>query len=262
MYLAGINCHSPVNARWYSPGFLHFIMLSQQLAAEGYNFFDLTPGYDLYKEELANGHDEVYEVVIGGKPAYRLKRRIRKWIHSRLVASGKRPMSTELALKRYAWLAKHRTPGSLINERFKFLRKKEKQQQFLLQTYTLPAATKVSLNKDSIIDLQAFTTGKRSTLTKWEFLGDAVYRLERGQHCYTWVENGVLSGCVWFFDKPDTDDTVEISGFYYHATAGEQVTGFINEVIDTAVNKERKNYIVTAERSIGHALQLAGAKIV
>ncbi|HUP13509.1 MAG TPA: GNAT family N-acetyltransferase [Niastella sp.] len=271
MFLAGLNCHSSVYARSYSPGLLQFIMLSQQLADEGYTYFDLSPGYDAYKEELANEHDEVYELVISSKPVFRMKRRLRKWAHSRLIAWGKRPMSVELSIKHYSYLAKHRTPASLIKQLFKRLEKKEKLQRFWLQSYALLSANRIMLNKDKITDLQQFTTPKRSGLTTWEFLSDAVYRLERGQHCYSWVENGCLMGCVWFNcqdaqpakneGQQETDNTLEFTGLYYHTTARNRLKNFIIEVINAAVNKEKKNYILTREKLLGKALHLSGIEL-
>jgi hypothetical protein len=270
MYLAGLNCHSPVYARLYSPGLMHFIMLSQQLAGEGYSYFDLTPGYDAYKEELANEHDEVLELVISGKQSFRMKRRLRKWVHSRLIAWGKRPMSVELSMKNYSYLAKHRTPASLIKQLFKRFEKKEKPARFWVQSYSPLPAGNIILNKDNITDLQQFTTPKRSALTRWEFLSDAVYRLERGQHCYTWVENGCLMGCVYFNsqdaqakkeEQQETDNSLEFHGLYYHATAGDRLNGFIKEVINAVVNKEKKNFVITGEKHLSKALQQAGIKL-
>jgi hypothetical protein len=271
VYLAGVNCHSTVHARWYSPGILQFIMLSKQLVDEGFNYFDLTPGYDSYKEELANEHDEVHELVISSKPAFRFKRRLRKWVHGRLVAWGKRPMTVELAMKHYSYLAKHRTPASLIKQLFKRFQKKEKLQRFWVQSYSLLPAGRIALNKNNISDLQQYSTAKRSALTKWEFLGDAVYRLERGQHCYTWVENGCLMGCAWFIyqdvqpakneEHQEADNTLEFTGLYYHTTAQDRLNGFIKEIINAAVNKERKNFILTREKLLSKALQVAGIKL-
>jgi hypothetical protein len=270
MYLAGLNCHSPVYARLYSPGLLQFIMLAQQMTDEGVHYFDLSPGYDAYKEDLANEHEEVLELVISGKPAFRLKKRLRKWVHGRLIAWGKRPMSVELAIKNYTYLAKHRTPASLIQQLVKRFGKKEKQQRFWLQSYALMQGSKITLNKDNIVDLQQFSTAKRSALTKWEFLSDAVYRLERGQHCFTWVEDGCLMACVWFScqdvqsskeDNQETDNTLEFQKLYYHTTAHDQINCFIKEAINAAVNKEKKNYIFTKEKLLSKILDLSGIKL-
>jgi hypothetical protein len=271
MYLAGLNCHSPVYARLYSPGLLQFIMLAQQMTDEGVHYFDLSPGYDAYKEDLANEHDEVLELVISSKPAFRLKKRLRKWVHGRLIAWGKRPMSVELAIKNYTYLAKHRTPASLIKQVYKRFGKKETLQRFWLQSYTLAPESKIALNKDNITDLQLFSTNKRSALTKWEFLSDSIYRLEKGQHCYTWTENGCLLACVWFIcqdvqplnneENQEADNTIEFTGLYHHATTHDRLNCFIKEVINEAVNREKKNYILTREKLLNKILDLSGIKL-
>ncbi len=72
--LAGINCHSPFNARLYSPGLMHFILLAKLLKEEGITWFDLTPGYDTYKEELANRHHEVKELLISNSRSLKIKK--------------------------------------------------------------------------------------------------------------------------------------------------------------------------------------------
>jgi hypothetical protein len=128
------------------------------------------------------------------------------------------------------------------------------------------------LKKDDLVDLQEFTSGKRSDLTRWEFLSNAAFRLERGQHCYTWVENGTLLACAWVSyqdvqsakkdDRPENDNTIELLGLYCHANGKDRLTGFVNEVINSAVNKEKKNYFSTNEPLFWKALELAGGKKV
>jgi hypothetical protein len=159
----------------------------------------------------------------------------------------------------------------LIKDLFNRLRKKEKQQRYWLQKYTVSTATTISLNKDNLIELQEFKAGKRTDLTRWEFLGDATYRLERGQHCYTWVENDCLLGCAWFsyqevhsagkeHDTPEAGSTIELQRLYCHATGRNRLPDFINEVIGAAINKERKTYFLTSEPLYCKALELAGGK--
>lgn len=267
--LAAINCHSPVNARWHSPGFLHFVMLAKQIEEEGFRYFDLTPGYDTYKEELANGHDEVTELVISHSLKFRIKRKIKKWLHTRLVASGIRPMTVELTLKRYFYLLRRRSVMSVIKILAGRFNKKSKQKLYLAQTYTLPATIKISLRKDSLADLMHYAAGKGTGATKWEFLGDAMFRLERGQHCYTWIENGRLMACAWFGypehseEKkgnidPEAGNTIEFRNLYCHQAAKDRLTGFLNKVIDAAVNKEGKDHILTNDPVFCKVLEEAG----
>ncbi|OQP51687.1 GNAT family N-acetyltransferase [Niastella populi] len=269
VYLAGINCHSPTHARSFSPGFLHFVLLSQQLAAEGYSYFDLTPGYDPYKEELANEHENVYELVISNRPSFRIKRRIKKWVHARLVAAGKRPMTIELQWKRYGYLVKQHSPASLIKRMFRVFHKKEKQKSFLLQAFENPS-TKIPLAHDNIIDLLAYKASKKTGLSKWDFMYDASYRLERGQHCYTWMENGILVCCAWVSytdvlspkkdNDPDADKKFEIHGLYCHSAGSGRLTGFIHAVIDEAVNVEKKHFIITNEPMFCKQLEEIGKR--
>ena len=273
VYLAGINCHSPVNARFYSPGFMHFILLFKQLAEESVQYFDLTPGYDPYKEELANQHDEVTELVISSKKKFLIKKRVRKWVHTRLVAAGIRPMTIELALKKYNYLVRRRSVMSVIKGMANRLHKKRKQQLYLVQANTLSAAKKISLHKDNLRDLMQFECGKRAAVTRWEFLGDAVYRLERGQHCYTWTENGRLLCCAWF-SYPDAasaqkdndlvrDNTIELQGFYYHGTAKDRLPDFLHGMIEATVNNERNSiYFLAGDRLFCRAMNEAGFRIV
>jgi hypothetical protein len=267
VHLAGINCHSPFKARSYSPGILHFVLLSKQLAAEGNQYFDLTPGYDSYKEELANSHDEVKELVISPSPKYRLKRRIRKWIHARLIAWGIRPMTAELKMKKLLYLVRCRRVMSILKRHAKGLQKR-KQQLYLIQTYTLPAAKKISLHKDSLNDLLQF--GKRTNISRWEFLADAMRRFDIGQHCFTWIEDGRLLGCAWFSypdnaeatnNNPVTDKTFELQSLYFDAGAKDRLCSFLHSVIDAAVNQESKTYFRADDSLFCEALACAGSRI-
>lgn len=270
--LAAINCHSPVKARWHSPGFLHFVLLSKQIEEEGFHYFDLTPGYDSYKEELANGHDEVTELVISRELKFRIKRKIKNWMHTRLIASGIRPMTVELNLKRYGYLLRRRNVMAVIKILAKRFNKKSRQKLYLTQTYTLPATIKISLHKDNLTDLMRYKF-QGTDATRWEFLGDAMFRLERGQHCYTWTENGRLMCCAWFGyperseekkenNNPEAGNTIEFKNLYCHPAGKDRLSAFLYGVIDAAVNKEGKNYIQTGSPLFCQALEAAGFQSV
>ncbi|THU39346.1 GNAT family N-acetyltransferase [Niastella caeni] len=267
--LAAINCHSPVKARWHSPGFLHFVLASKQFEEEGFRYFDLTPGYDAYKEELANGHDEVIELVISSEFTFRIKRKIKKWLHGRFIASGIRPMTVELNIKRYLYLMRRRTAMSVIKILAKRFHKKRKPQLYQVPSYTLPTPAKISLHKDNLTDLMQYNFGRGTDATKWEFLGDAMFRLERSQHCYTWIENGRLMGCAWFGypepsnekkenNNPEAGNTIEFQHIYCHSAAKDRLSDFLKGVIDAAVNKEGKNRILTSDPLLSQALEAAG----
>lgn len=256
IHLAGINCHSPFRARFYSPGYLHFILLSSQLAAAGNQYFDLTPGYDSYKEELANRHDEVTELIISGSTKFRLKRNLRKWFHERLIASGIRPMTAELNMKRFMYLLKRRRVAAAFGRPAKNKEKKENQQLYHISTYQ---SAGITIQKDSLTNLLQFESGKKTGITRWEFLSDAMRRFETGQHCFTWVENDRLLACAWFSYPEDKSDAFEIHHLYIHHSAKDQANKFIQGVIGTVVNQENKTYFRADDVLFEEALRSAGS---
>jgi hypothetical protein len=266
VHLAGINCHAPFNSRYYSPGFMNFILLAKQLAAEGVPYFDLTPGYDAYKEELANKHDEVRELVISSSSSFRIKRQLKKWVHARLVAGGIRPMTVELELKRWLYLAKKRNPLSVLKRLAKSLRKKRTQQLYLLQPNNVPTNVNVSIHKDNLKDLLQFESGGSGGITRWEFLADAMSRMEDKQHCFTWIGNGRLLACAWFSypdnpgNDPVTENTLVLDHLYCHQATGDRLPAFLQGVIDAAANKEGKNYFLTNEPSFCKTLETLNAQ--
>jgi hypothetical protein len=271
VHLAGINCHAPFNSRYYSPGFMHFVLLAKQLASEGVPCFDLTPGYDTYKEELANGHDEVTEWVISNKPAYRIKRKIKKRIHTRLIASGIRPMTMELTLKKYLYQVKHWSAVQAIQRLAESLQRKRKQQLYRVPAYTLPPNVKISLHKDNLRDLLQVESNKKTGITRWSFLADAMRRFDDRQHCFTWMENGRLLCCAWFRyaeaseekekGRPQ-DNTIIFQEIYCHPAGKDRLSSFYSEVIDQAVNHEGKNYFLTDDLLFCRALELAGSPVM
>jgi hypothetical protein len=265
MHLAGINCHSPFNARFYSPGFLHFILLAKKLANEGVHYFDLSPGYDAYKDDLANGHDQVQELVISPTRKFQLKRQLKKWVHTRLIAAGIRPMTTELALKKYGYLMRRRTVLSVIKGMVNRLQPKRKKQLYHLQTGLLPSTLKMALHTNNLRDLMQFEYTKTAPVTRWEFLEDAMMRLERGQRCYTRAENGRLLCCAWF-SNPDPgsvaanrmETTIELKRLYCHEVAKDRLPAFVQGVIEEVINKEMKNYLLAADALFCRALEAYG----
>ncbi len=271
MHLAGVNCHSPFNARFYSPGFLHFILLAKKLASESIHYFDLSPGYDAYKDDLANLHDEVQELVISPTRKFQLKRQCKKWVHTRLIAAGIRPMSAELALKKYIYLARRRTIMSVIKGMVNRLQPKRKKQLYRMETGVLQSPIKMALHTNNLRDLMQFEPclpagrGSQSDpVTRWEFLENAMMRLERGQHCYTRAENGRLLCCAWFSNPEpgspanNTETTIVLQHLYCHEVAKDRLPAFVQGVIDEVVNKEKKNYLLAEDALFCRALEAAG----
>lgn len=268
VHLAGINCHSPFKARFLSPGYLHFVLLLKQLAKEQIQYFDLTPGYDSYKEELANRHDEVKELVISPSRPFHIKKQIRKWIHARMVARGIRPMTVELTLKKYHYQVKHWSALVAIK---RLLQKKSKQKMYLIRTDAIQSAIKIPLQKNSLNDLLQFESVKSTGLTRWKFLADAMQRFEKGQHCFTLIENDRLLCCAWLsfpdtsaeMKNPAIENAIVLQSFYCHSAGKNRLHFFVNGVTDAVVNKERSSfYLLSDDPLFCKALESAGFPVM
>jgi CelD/BcsL family acetyltransferase involved in cellulose biosynthesis len=257
VYLSGLICHSPLNARTNSPGLLHFQLLTKQLVQEGIQYFDLSPGYDSYKDELATQQDEVQELIISNAPGFRIKRQCRKWLHARMVARGIRPMTAELTIKKYRYNLKQWRPMPAIKKLAKKLHKQETQQRYVINKNTLEAASTLPWQRNSLASLLEFNSDKKAGISRWKFLSDAMYRLEKGQHCFTWPGNNRLLCCIWVSFG---EDAITIENYYCHTSAKEWLPAFLkNMVVALADNKESYTIkLADADRRMYEAMKIAG----
>lgn len=278
VHLGGINIHNPRFAD-YSPGFVHFLLLGQQLAREGVPVFDLTPGEDAYKERFATRHDQVYELTVAATAAYRLKRQLRMQLHHRLIRAGIRPMTVELQVKkmRYFFRARLRglmTPGgvaSLLNQ----VKRLWVSPTPLLYVRPagpegLPAA--FLPQKDSPGDLLDFEPQKGG-ITRWTFLGEAMRRFEAGNRSYTWSEGGRLLACAWVGGPPSAGSpdlpmaalpagAALLQGFYCHPAGRDRWPAFLQAVAGAAALDRRQDEVYAlapgGDALLGRALVAAG----
>lgn len=264
VYLSGFSCHTPFKARIYSPGLLHFSLLAKKLKEENSQYFDLTPGYDSYKDKLANHHDEVHELMISSDLIYQKKKRIRKWLHVRLIASGIRPMTAELALKKYFYRLKNTSITAVIKKMAKRVQGQEPMRRYAITENALLTGGKIISNKDNLNDLLQFKTDKGAGITRWKFLADAMFRLETGQHCYTWVENGRLLSCAWF-TFPDAEENsdpldkdLELTNLYSHTAGKDQLQFFLYNVIDAVITETKAGNFISNEKLFCQVLDAIG----
>jgi len=271
MHLAGINCHAPFNSRYYSPGFMHFVLLFKQLSGESIPYFDLTPGYDAYKEELANAHDEVKEWVISSQFKFRTKRKIKTRIHTRLIAAGIRPMTAELNLKKFLYRVRHwRWVVALLAKK---LQGKQQQNLYQVDTAAFPAAVTRSLHKDDLNDLLQFKQEKAG-ITRWAFLSDAMHRFDDKQHCYTCSENGRLLYCAWLSfpdavstDKPGApapESAMVLESLYCNNEGKNRLLSFVKSTAMEVAGYTGMKCVklLSADRLFCKTMEAAGFKIV
>jgi CelD/BcsL family acetyltransferase involved in cellulose biosynthesis len=237
--LGGINFHSPLFAS-YSPGYVHFLMLSQQFVHEGINSFDLTPGGDPYKDRLATQHDQVHILVIANSKPYYFKRQLRKLLYQRMTEMGIRTMSVELNLRRQLYFVKER--GLLHEIKRRILTLWAKPQERLFQaTLDLEKGRKLSpVNKNCLRDLLDYKM-QGTNRTRWEFLEDAMRRFEHGQTSYTLTENDTLLFCIWYStpaENPEdalctvkNKEALRFQEIYVHPVAADRLRQFISSAI-------------------------------
>lgn len=201
IHLQGINSHSPFYAK-HSPGILHFLMLGRSLAEEGFEAFDLTPGGDSYKDALATGYVQAYDIRITSSYTSFVKFRVRNLVWDRLAKAGLNPKAFKHKMEKRMHLIKE---GLRLNSKYAInsllagLINREMPQEGIVVYSLLPASNQeplnstITLSKNNLTDLLNFKPVNR----RWEFLEDAMKRFETGQHAYTYSQNGLLIGCAW-----------------------------------------------------------------
>ncbi|WP_205513259.1 GNAT family N-acetyltransferase [Longitalea arenae] len=265
VYLSGFSCHSPFEARAYSPGLLHFSFLAKKLHEEKRQYFDLTPGYDSYKDKLANQHDEVHELMVSNDPLYQIKKRVRKYIHTRLLAAGIRPMTAELTYRKFFYRLRHLSIRALIKKMGKGLQKEAVARRYVIPANELMPGATIALEKDNLDHLLQFRAEKGTGITRWDFVANAMFRLETGQHCFTWVENDRLLTCAWFtFPKADENNeaansnAIELKNLYCHAAGKNHLQFFLYSVIAAVVKEGRGQVLISNDQVFNLALEAVG----
>lgn len=249
VHLQGINTHSPFYAK-HSPGMLHFLSLGQLLAKEGVTVFDLTPGGDSYKERMATSHDQVCGLVISNNTAFRLKRLLKKQLYSYWVKKGMRPMSVELSMKRKKYFLKHKLKKAkqegYVKATLRWLKNKKQsanEQVFVKDLKSEARHISLNIRKNSLSDLLDFDH-KDISITRWEFMENAMQLYESGNQSYTWATDGRLLACVWLgqieLEPQEQSQTSHstvptLMHLYCHPNAEEKLTDFLDNVSEIVV---------------------------
>ncbi|MBX0332367.1 GNAT family N-acetyltransferase [Pontibacter sp. HSC-14F20] len=264
VHLQGINTHSPMQAK-HSPGILHFLMLGVMLAEEGIAVFDLTPGSDPYKESLATDFTHSTELVFGNMVNIlnkNLKFNSIKYLKNTLPKLGIaqhqiRHMSHRAAVvKEKVKLLNRRNLFQLLKKNIQNIVKTNEVRVFCVQ----PAKGQhqgIPAKKNELKDLLCYIP-TTTLVSKWEFLSDAMRRLETGQHVYTWQENGQLLGCAWLSEsnvtRPSLNSKLELSAqaavlsnFYCPSLSQVQLQAFIQAITtNLSTAEDRPIYAISA----------------
>ena len=267
-FLGGINCHSPLYSA-YSPGYAHFLLLGQQLAREGFDSFDLTPGYDFYKERMATRHEQVHQLVVTQNRFYFVKRQVRRWFHGRMVRVGIRPLSMELEIRKGFYLLRQRGLAASLSGWVKNHWPKNKPRVLVAPSVFSPFEN-VFVKKDSLGDLLEYDQ-QGGKLTRWEFLETALRRFERGEHCYTWTEGNRLLACIWDRgaaplakdqDGIPTAPGVFLGNLYCHAAGRARLDSFLKSAVAQAGSDLKEVHALATNAFMRRAFEVAGFRKV
>jgi CelD/BcsL family acetyltransferase involved in cellulose biosynthesis/GNAT superfamily N-acetyltransferase len=212
----GIIVHSPFLSQ-HSPGRVHLKLMAQEMAADGFQYCDLTPGADAWKEMFANRHDVVHRLTIYGREAAFKKAALIDGLKNRagkvLRNVGVVPSDVQ------AILASVRSNGPVATTRSIARRVRRMAGETTeLRVYDLPLPSDPGrlpddpIRRDSIGDLLAFAPAHGTQDVKG-FFATALERLEKGQHPYTRVEHDRLIHWGWIAEhqKESFLDEVEQS---------------------------------------------------
>jgi hypothetical protein len=193
----GIITHGPAFAA-HSPGHLLLAMLGVLLAREKFEFFDLTPGGDGYKEQFATGHEEVFELTIFGSPARRLQAealaRAKSLSKAGLSAVGVRSADVRAALDKVKSLGRPE-PRRWLG------RARPEAKEVLWVRNCEPDANGAApdplpIARNRLADVFKYD-GDGSVLRRRAFFGMAMKRLERSCRLYSYAAQDQLMISCW-----------------------------------------------------------------
>ncbi|WP_113922998.1 GNAT family N-acetyltransferase [Cognataquiflexum aquatile] len=194
VHLAGLITYSPFHGK-FSPGLVHLYLLVLSLKEEGFQFLKLSPGYDSYKERFSNENEELFELLISKNKISLLKRKFRIIIRNVLLTKGIRPMDVSV------WIDKKQ--ASLKNKWYRIKKGnayKDVDWKVILEKIDPANEIKIKNNLDfRVLDISQLLLVDDCTfeISRWEFLQDALKRLEENQLFYTMTDKNRLILCIW-----------------------------------------------------------------
>ncbi len=228
-----ILTHSPFFAR-HSPGRLLILLSQKELAECGIRLLDLTPGGHHWKDDLANGHEEVAKLILYRSSAARFVERGRRGLIDAakrgLQRFGISPLAVKSGVKAVTGKLTKMRPRDILPGALQLIYSRRETQIYKHDGATMSSFESSAIQKDKLSDLLNFgATHWRES--RQDFLSAALHRLEKGEHVYTYVRDGKLLGYAWLLENqtkvplPDVgqefvcpEGSAVLYGFYAHPT--------------------------------------------
>ena len=217
--LLGLIAHSPFLAK-HSPGKLHILHLGLLLAEELIGELDLTPEGS-YKDLFATHSDEVHRLTVFfsrtgllRKKIIDLTLRVAKRALSAMSVSPQR--AREIVARRQHELRMLKMSRRPVKAIISILRKPRSSRQRLTFRFEAGQAAVLSssslpIRQDDLNDLLTYRPLEAGDPPVQNFLSGVLERLERGDHVYTWVSNGLLVYCAWLREIRSPPDDPQIA---------------------------------------------------
>jgi len=198
----GIVAHSPFYAR-FSPGTLHLLMLSTELARQGYGALDLTPGGDPWKERFANNHDQVCTLRLFFRSSllrkHRRNEKLKSIVKKAITICGLDPKNAMELISRV-----RRVRFSALSNGLHVLPKIVwSKVEYRIYVFSEQDAKKLDgsmlMKRNCLQDLIAFEPNEIWP-TRQQFLSRCLERIEAGESVYTLAEHGKLLHYGWLVE--------------------------------------------------------------
>jgi CelD/BcsL family acetyltransferase involved in cellulose biosynthesis len=197
----GLFTHSVAHAR-HSPGKLHILMLGMLLLQDGISVLDLTPPGGDWKERFASTHDEVSTLTMYGDRRQLWYLRIRTGASAsvrKVLEVLRVPLSTFITKIEKA----RRFVGfGLVGNVRRFWLHLQPVRVYRYEFASIQLGGDTVMSRDRLGDLLAFDPKQTWLTDRQEFLASACERMEKGHHCYTFVDDcGSLVYCSWLVER-------------------------------------------------------------
>jgi len=230
-HLSGLISFNPIYGK-FSPGLINLYLLGQKLQEEGFQQLKFSPGYDQYKDRFNNENEEITELFVNGNFAKRQVRILKRRYRAILIQKGYRPLDIYVKINKSISFFKKQIRNILFRPIFYFL-KGVKDNEISSNEFLKKNIELKKLRFNQLEDLLYFDENNFK-ITRWEFLKDALKRIENGQSFYTYIEKNQLLACIWIEDKGDDQKVkLELKPKYWSG-----------RVLKVYFNKELKNELV------------------
>jgi len=204
--LAGMMAQSPRYAKQSAGKFL-FFELALLLEQEGLDALDLTPGGE-YKDRFATHFEEASTITVLFSHSAAWRHRQRRRLIDAVKRRGVSTESVKRLIRATRHTVSHLRPADLPVKVARRV-KRAVWDDVELRIYRFGGSPgmhpeSLRLARDRFDDLACYSPAERWQPTTTAFLQSAMERLENGEHCYTYVENGVLAHYGWLVDRQES----------------------------------------------------------